>query len=156
MTLPTLPTLPSTADASAVRATPRVPLWAASWVGLPFVPKGRDPLVGLDCWGLVRAVYAQRYGIALPLWDDYDDIHDRRALSDAISASRTAVVPIARTDAREGDLVILNLAGYPCHVGLVLDDPWFLHARDGRRSGIERLDSVAWANRVEGFYRWPR
>lgn len=136
-------------------ALPSAPAWASEWVGILFLARGRTR-EALDCWGLVREVYATRYGVTLPAWDEYEGVSDRRALAECIDACRPFATPIDRADAREGDLVVFAIAGHPCHVGILLADPWFLHARDGRRSGIERLDAPEWANRIDGFFRWPR
>lgn len=39
--------------------------WAARYVGIPYVPGGRDAH-GLDCWGLLCLVYQEQLGVALP------------------------------------------------------------------------------------------
>lgn len=134
---------------------PTVPAWASEWVGVPFLARGRGR-DAFDCWGLCVQVYAARYGVALPAWDEYEGVSDRRALAECVEACRPFAREVPRAEAQEGDLVVFAIAGHPCHVGILLADPWFLHARDGRKSGIERLDSPAWANRIDGFFRWPR
>lgn len=43
--------------------------WADKFVGIPFCLDGRDPKVGLDCFGLVRAAVKEVIGIEL---SDYE------------------------------------------------------------------------------------
>lgn len=50
-----------------------VPAEYASFIGLPYADKGRDR-DGVDCWGLVKLVYAEVAGIVLP---DYSDAYTR-------------------------------------------------------------------------------
>lgn len=39
--------------------------WVHRYLALPYVPGGRSS-AGVDCWGLLRLVYAVEFGIALP------------------------------------------------------------------------------------------
>jgi cell wall-associated NlpC family hydrolase len=39
--------------------------WAAKYVGMKHVPGGRGP-EAVDCWGLLRMAYRDRFGIELP------------------------------------------------------------------------------------------
>ena len=51
--------------------------WSAAYVGLPWAEKGRDR-AGLDCWGLVRLVYANALLIELPSYTEaYASVAER-------------------------------------------------------------------------------
>ncbi len=39
--------------------------WTAKYIGIPYEIGGRDGW-GIDCWGLLRMAYGERFGIHLP------------------------------------------------------------------------------------------
>ena len=61
-----------------------VPFWAGRYIGLPFEDHGRSR-AGLDCWGLVRLVLSEQFGIALPSFAaEYRRTTDTGKISDLI------------------------------------------------------------------------
>jgi|GEM_PF-301356 len=132
-----------------------LPAWVAHYVGLPFVDLGRDR-AGLDCWGLVRLVGAERFGVQMPAWDGrYPDCERRhmRAMEGHVKAVLPAFERISPPDA--GDIVLVKVGGLPVHVGIVVAPGWMLHAEFGCDSIAE---PILRPNRpisaIEGFYRW--
>lgn len=127
--------------------------WSDRYVGIPFKVGGRDR-AGIDCWGLLRLVYAEQRGIDLPSWgDSYDAATDRPALFGLIDARMAAWKPLI-DQPKAFDGVLLSLSGLPTHIGVMVDRVHFLHAREGHDSAVERVDSAAWRLRVAGFYRY--
>lgn len=57
-------------------------------------------------------------------------------------------------DPKFGDIIVFNVIGLACHIGIYIDESRFLHTRKETGSVIER--SVKWQKRVEGYYRWPQ
>jgi probable lipoprotein NlpC len=45
--------------------------WSSKYVGVPYVVGGRD-IGGLDCWGLLKLVYEQEFGVNLPAYTTLD------------------------------------------------------------------------------------
>lgn len=135
-----------------------IPAWAADYVGLPYLEKGRTR-AGVDCWGFVRLILAEVAGQSLP---DYSDAYTR-------PGDQTSVAAAVESGLRDGwqqvdrpqalDLLILRIAGRPWHCAAMLNAAMFIHVpppgRDGRQqlSCIERLDSPQWARRIGGFWR---
>lgn len=136
-----------------------IPVWVAKWVGLQYRDKGRGQ-GGYDCWGLARAILQGERGISLPDYADaYVSACDPESASRAVSAGLAAGWRRTLAPA-EFDLVILAIARRPWHCGIVVAPGWFVHCPPPHRgetqtlSCCERLDSMTWRNRVEGFYRY--
>jgi len=123
----------------------------SAYVGVPFVERGRDR-DGADCYGLLRIVYEDVFRIILPSYsEDYVTTQDREAISALIDGGKDCWRPV---DAPEpGDVVLLALAGRPCHLGIAASGDMVLHT--DRKSGavIEPLNSPRLRRRVLGFLR---
>src|SRR5690606_941482 len=91
----------------------------------------------LFCRELARRVLAA-HGIPMPLVDRPEAATDWQR------------VPAPRAL----DVVVFTTAGQPRHVGVCVDRSRFLHVEEGERSRIDRLGSIAWASRIDGFYRY--
>ena len=122
-----------------------------SYIGLPYESNGRTR-AGVDCWGLVRLFYAEQLHIELP---DYSELY-----SGAWDPELSSVIELHKSgwaetsDAQPGDVCLFNIYGEPAHVGVYLGNRKFLHAREGRDSVVESLDSHQWSCRFGGFYRY--
>lgn len=140
-----------------------LPPWVADYVGLPWKVLGRDR-DGLDCYGLVRLVLAEKFGLVLPALDGgwQNDMTPARLwateqfVADAVRAicAHHGWQAVDFTDAeRAGDVAQLIVHGRPIHIGLVVGRNWFLHVREGTNSAVERLDGMAWRDRLVAVYR---
>lgn len=131
------------------------PAWAQDYLQLPFLERGRSR-EGLDCYGLVRLVFADRLGITLPSYaEDYATTTDSEAITALMRgevASSWQVVGLAQAGCF--DVAILRILGEPIHCALVLDPPYFLHTMRGAWSTIERWDSLLWQKRLLEIVRW--
>ena len=132
--------------------------WAAQYVGLPYRAAGRDR-TGVDCWGLVRLVMAERYGRTLPSFAGQYDLDAGRAswpvIGETIDAGLADWIPVPRDAAAIGDGVVCAVARHPLHVGLIvgLQPLSMLHVEAGLDTCVERLDSLVWSRRIVGIYR---
>jgi cell wall-associated NlpC family hydrolase len=128
--------------------------WTNEYVGIPFLVRGRTH-EGCDCWGLVRLVEAERFECFLPsLCDEYVSLE--REQSASIVHEHLNELPLDRvTLPIPGDMVLLNLFGSPCHVGVYIGDGLVLHSDPMGQdtSRIDRITSAHIAPRIEGFYR---
>lgn len=127
----------------------------AALVGIPYVDKGRDPAVGLDCWGVVRQFYQTVRGVLLPsLVARYVSAFDAASVSALVADEASAWTRVAAP--AFGDVVTFNVSGRPWHIGVCLGGGRFLHTVKGVGSVIERLDSPLWAPRIEGYWTYGR
>lgn len=127
---------------------------ATDYVGLPFKARGRDH-AGVDCWGLVRLVYAEQMGIELP--DNgglYDSTEDADTLDRLIAEGKEAWQPVPLSEAVAGDVLVVRMRGQLMHVGLVVQRGLMLHTTEGCDATVERYTLNKWLLRIEGCYRY--
>ena len=134
-----------------------LPAWVSDYVGIPFHPFGRDRK-GCDCWGLVRLVLAERFGLDVPSYDGRyagagrQDVAELGRLID-LERRLLDVAAVPAGAERAGDIVLLRVLGQPCHVGVVVAAGHMLHVEAGIDAMVERYRGVAWERRVLGFWR---
>ncbi|MCU0909792.1 MAG: C40 family peptidase [Rhodobacteraceae bacterium] len=129
--------------------------WWAPYVGIPFLDGGRDRL-GADCWGLVRLVYAQEIGIALPSYGEIgasDLLRIARTMRDGSAEDcwRAVTVPatfdvVLMRDGRGGRSVV--------HVGVMIDPRRLLHVEPKTDALIVPVAHTYVRGRVAGFRRY--
>jgi cell wall-associated NlpC family hydrolase len=131
-----------------------LPAWANHYVGLPFAEHGRDR-TGVDCWGLLRLIYQEQFGLTLPSYAEaYRTTIDAQEIGALVQREATSgweAVPLA--EARLGDVLILRVRNYPMHCGLVLAPPKFLHIERRIQAAVERWDAWHWSQRISGVFR---
>jgi hypothetical protein len=80
--------------------------WAYELVGKPHAPDGFGP-THYSCWGLVRAVFWIRYGIAMPEVVLNSEIHNNvRAIKEAARVSGWRRISVAQQPVNDGDILL--------------------------------------------------
>jgi len=121
------------------------------FLGIPYVCKGRDPKVGLDCWGLALCVYET---LGIKLFDmevDYDvKWHEKGGNFLAENLWRDWD-PVSRPEFL-GTVLFSSFEGIAYHGGICLRDGKFIH---GTKKGVivSRLSEPLLLSHVEGYYR---
>lgn len=134
-------------------ATP--PPWVAEFIGIPFQRNGIDRN-GVDCWGLVRLIYAERFKVELPRYA-YDDFKCSTISPIIRSAAKASWQAIEHAhDERPGDVVVFKAQGQPAHLGLIVARNIMIHA--AMRTKTARIDHFRghgiWSKRpIEAIYR---
>ena len=126
-----------------------------NYVGIKWVYRGReiDRDGGLDCYGLVRLFYKNEYSIELPKWDviassDNPQVTDNLVKSNDLEHDHPFVETITP---KTGDVVLMNILGFPVHVGIFVNDKYLLHSR--QQSSLSEIVSFdKWSKRVDGYY----
>src|SRR6185437_16115589 len=104
----------SSAATEALRGAETVATFALSLVGVDYRWGGATPAQGFDCSGLIRYVFQETTGVALP----------RTARGLASLGER-----VTRSELVPGDLVFFNTRHAPfSHVGIYLGNDRFIHA----------------------------
>jgi cell wall-associated NlpC family hydrolase len=108
-----------------------------------FEPSGYvAPLIGrpfcfgsLDCYGLVRDWYKSERSVMLPNFERRDRFWLRGENLFLDNFERAGFVSVALTDAKEGDVILQQIASpIPNHCGVLLGDGTLLHHSQGRLS----------------------
>jgi cell wall-associated NlpC family hydrolase len=127
------------------------------FVGVPYLDRGRGR-DGADCWGLIVIVYRELLDIELPSYSDHYKMiseRDARDIAQVITAERSDWQRLWLADEPDVyDLVLLNIGGVPCHIGVYAGHRTMLHVQRGMTSWIESLDRPRWQPRIEGYYRY--
>jgi cell wall-associated NlpC family hydrolase len=113
---------------------------ALSFVGVHYRRGGESPETGFDCSGLVRHVFRESMGLALP-----------RTSRDISLVGET----IRRDELQPGDLVFFNTLrrGFS-HVGIYLGEHRFVHApASGGEVRVEDMRQSYWTKRFNGARR---
>ena len=119
-------------------------------LGIPFVPYGRDPRIGLDCWGLVL-VAMRRLGVDIPDWgvnpsnpeDVALQVENFRHKFQEVSGLDTGILVLLRYHPRLGN-----------HIGIGIGKNKFLHTVPDHGVLVSGVNEPLWARRVKGFYKW--
>ena len=122
-------------------------------IGIPFIDGGRDPKIGVDCWGLF-ILAMKEYGHDIP---DYKVLaFDTQRIDEMVSSNIGLWKKCEKPN--KGLAVSLSInPKYPNvtqHFGVCLSPYTFLHTRQKTGSVIERLDHIYWSNKITGFWQW--
>lgn len=119
------------------------------YLGKTYKHLGRAPEEGLDCWGLIKCIYADR-GVNIFDLETYDPDWSRQGKNYFVEHYYTAWQKV--TPPRIMDVVLFKRGGIANHAGLMLDKFHFIHAS---KQGvvINKIGDIRWAFKIEGFYR---
>jgi cell wall-associated NlpC family hydrolase len=124
------------------------------FIGVPFVSGGRDPRIGLDCWGLFMAVHAL-YGRKIP---DVDV-----ACTELLAINRAAQVQIRalwkRVTVPESGVSVVMATDHAHpniiqHFGVLLDRRNIIHCIQKTGVVIDDLYLLESALCIKGLYAW--
>jgi cell wall-associated NlpC family hydrolase len=118
------------------------------YVGCKYVPHGRDPSIGLDCYGLAICIYKDM-GITLPdpLYTDTEHETNKRILESLESTIQNEKLE----EPEPGCIIELYVLGEPSHIGIYVGNGDFIHTQKILGVVIDKL--YRWGKRIKGFYR---
>lgn len=122
-------------------------IWWARYVGLPY------DAAALNCWSLVRQVYADHLNVNLPEYGDVDpnqiDRVARRMDSppaDWVKVDSPQAFDVMLASARPGSRV-------PLHAGVMVDAHKVLHVWEATNACVMPINHLFLAGRVLGYHR---
>jgi cell wall-associated NlpC family hydrolase len=127
----------------------------ASYVGIPYKDLGRTR-EALDCWGLVCQFYQDQFNIELPNYVTHTSEQATKLAAEVTECSQDGSWEKVNGEPKYGDVIIFRIMAHPVHIGVYLEDGYFLHTFPKRDSCIENLTSLTWSNRKDGVYRWKK
>ena len=127
--------------------------WVGKYIGIPFVSNGRT-MWCCDCYGLVRLVLSNEYGVELPaLTDDYTDALNVKETA-RLFAENLPVLTAEKIPApEEKAVVVITEHGRPAHIGIVAGNGYILHTGIKTGSVCQRETHPGLRGRIEGYYR---
>lgn len=119
-------------------------------LGVKYVHNGRDPKIGLDCYGLAIEV-SKRFGHELPDMESF--FSSDRIFEDCEAQARNKVnVKVIKEPKTEGDvLLIKNPKGIRSHIGIYLGDGEFIHCNN---LGVHLEHLKRYENFIGKVYTW--
>ena len=121
------------------------------YLGIPFKRRGRAIEEGLDCWGLIKAIYAD-CGIDLFDLDSYEVDWPQNGRNHFMEYYCRQWEKVDRPQFM--DVVLFRASPMVVnHAGLVLSESRFIHAA---RPGVvvSRLGELQVFKKIEGYYRF--
>jgi len=122
----------------------------AKYLGLPYKHMGRDAKTGLDCWGLIKSIYAD-HGIEIDDVENYEINWSKKGHDFFATDKHPEWQKVS--DPQFMDIVLFKASDLVVnHAGLVLDESRFIQSC---RAGVIvcRLGEMQWFKRNAGYYR---
>jgi cell wall-associated NlpC family hydrolase len=126
--------------------------WVKKYIGIPFVSNGRT-IGGCDCYGLVRLVLRNEYGVKLPeLSDNYADALNVRETARLFAEQLPVLAGEKIATAQEKAVVVITEHGVAAHIGIVAGGGYILHTGIKTGSVCQRETHPGLRGRIEGYY----
>lgn len=107
------------------------------------------PYEGYNCFQLTRDFYTEFFQLSLREYYDSDKVPPRAEIQSLIFSNTGDFTRVESP--MFGDIVVINLYGYSCHIAVYLGEGKILHTIRNIGSCIEPLRK--YLRNIEGFYR---
>lgn len=105
------------------------------------------PYSAFDCYELIQLLYKKAFSIELDTL--YQVTPDELGVNKMMEQKKGDFIKVTKPEA--GDIILINIIGLTCHVGVYIGGGKFLHTRKSTGSVIDRISR--WEKRIEGYYR---
>ena len=121
-----------------------------SLIGIPFVKFGRDPAIGLDCWGGIIELF-KRHGI--PVADPFATRREETIRLDQAWITSMFAAWQRVEVAVPGTVLIYSRSGLaPDHAGVLVEGRKMYHVLEVPGGIISNIDRKPWPDRLRGCY----
>lgn len=107
------------------------------------------PYEKYNCLDLVKEVYLDNFGITIK--DYFEGPVPDRANVEALIVSNKGEFISVDDKPQFGDIVVIRLYGFECHIGVCIDSKHFIHSIKTSGSCMERLER--YHHMITGYYR---
>lgn len=123
----------------------------SEFIGIPYREPHDRESEGLHCWELVEKAMRELFRVEPP-GIEFSGTYDQSA---PVFMNRLRYWRhIDFSERRAGDLIVLRIAGDPCHCGILVNQTDMLHTMKGHNSCVESVIGSRWESRIYGVYRW--
>lgn len=124
----------------------------SNYIGIPYGGPDSNDAHALNCWELVEKIMIEAFRKNPPRYEftgDYKKVYPVFLME--LSAWQS--IPFEQRQA--GDVVLLNMAGYPIHLGILVNRSVMIHTLKNYGSCAENITTTRWRSRVVSVHRWP-
>lgn len=120
------------------------------YIGIPYIHLGRNPDIGLDCWGLIKCIYKDA-GYDIIDLENYDQNWAKKGKNYFVENYHCQFEEVSCPEIMD-IVLLLNSKGVANHAGVYLNTGIFIHCC---KQGVVKssIREKRWRGRVEGFYR---
>jgi len=124
-------------------------------IGIPFLMGGRDPKIGLDCWGLSQEIM-KRYDIVVPdiMETCYDVVKINSHVKDQKSSDNWEEI----LEPEDGCVVLMaideKMPNVVQHIAVYIGDGKIIQTLEKVNSFVVKINDSYWRKRIKGFYKW--
>jgi cell wall-associated NlpC family hydrolase len=117
-------------------------------IGIPYKFGGKDEN-GIDCYNLVKLYYSQILNTQINDNIVYKNEKDIVNVDD-LKEKQNCWFKVPKIT--KGTLLLIEIGGFPIHVGVAVDSIFFLHILRDQTSRLEKISR--WKNKIVGTYNY--
>lgn len=107
------------------------------------------PYEEYNCFDLVKEFYKDHFDLDICHYYEGTQVPDKKTVESLVVTNKGDFEKF--TSPEFGDIVVINLYGYSCHIGVCVGDGRFLHSVRKIGSCMEPLSK--YSRMIEGYYR---
>lgn len=119
-------------------------------IGIPYKFGGKDEK-GIDCYNLIKLYYSEILNTQIKEDITYKNEKDISKVDD-LKKHQNIWLKVPKIT--KGTLLLIRVGNYPVHVGVAVDNIYFLHILRDQTSQLEKISR--WKNKIVGTYDFSK